>query len=112
MHNTILAADDLRETSEYVESLSNAPDNTNGQELIKYAAEICRDINREKRSDNNVKSEICSHAASSANVGRSSRGYGSGLCSVDTKHHAANAPTTDTERRNTRSEGRGAQVHY
>lgn len=28
MHNKILTADDLRETSEYIESLSNAPDDS------------------------------------------------------------------------------------
>lgn len=28
MHNKILTAEDLRETSEYIESLSNAPDNS------------------------------------------------------------------------------------
>lgn len=38
MHNTILAEEDLCEISEYIESLSTAPDNTNGAELI-------RDIN-------------------------------------------------------------------
>lgn len=32
MHNKILTAEDLRETSKYIESLSNAPDNTNGTE--------------------------------------------------------------------------------
>lgn len=43
--NHILAADELRETSEYIESLSNAPDNTNGAELTEYAAQLCREIN-------------------------------------------------------------------
>ena len=28
MHNNILSEEDLRETSEYIESLSNAPDNS------------------------------------------------------------------------------------
>lgn len=44
MH-TILDADKLCETSEYIESLSTAPDSTNGAELIEYAAELCREIN-------------------------------------------------------------------
>lgn len=44
MHN-ILTAEELLETSEYIESLSNAPDNTNGEELIEYAAELLREIN-------------------------------------------------------------------
>lgn len=43
--DNILTAEDIRETSEYVESLSNAPDNTNGAELTEYAARICREIN-------------------------------------------------------------------
>lgn len=110
MNNNILTTEDLRDTSKYVEKLANPFDNTNGQELITRLSFAARST--KERGDNNVKSKICSHAASSANVGRSSRGYGSGLCGVDTQHHASNAPTTDTERRNTRSEGRGAQVHY
>lgn len=44
MHTT-LDADKLCETSEYIESLSTAPDSTNGAELIEYAAELCREIN-------------------------------------------------------------------
>lgn len=40
MHTKILTAEELRETSEYVESLSSAPDSTNGAELI-------REINEE-----------------------------------------------------------------
>ena len=41
----ILDVDKLRETSDYIEGLSAAPDNTNGAELIKYAADLCREIN-------------------------------------------------------------------
>lgn len=41
----ILTADEIYEMSEYIESLSNAPDNTNGEELIEYAAKICFEIN-------------------------------------------------------------------
>lgn len=33
MDNRILATEDLRETSDYIESLSNASDNTYGEEL-------------------------------------------------------------------------------
>lgn len=43
--SNILGADDLRETSDYIKSISNAPDNTNGAELMEYAAELCREIN-------------------------------------------------------------------
>ena len=43
MNNNILTAEDIRETTDYVESLS--PDNTNGKELIEYAAGLCREIN-------------------------------------------------------------------
>lgn len=45
MNNDILTADELCEMSEYIESLSNAPDNTNGAELTEYAAKICYEIN-------------------------------------------------------------------
>lgn len=45
---TILDADKLRETSDYIEGLSAAPDNTNSAELIEYAANLCREINEEK----------------------------------------------------------------
>ena len=45
MPNTILTADDLSETNEYIESLSNAPDNTNGAELDRFSAELIREIN-------------------------------------------------------------------
>lgn len=41
MHN-ILDADDLRETADYIESISDAPDNTNGAELTEYASKLCR----------------------------------------------------------------------
>lgn len=44
MH-TILDADKLRETTDYIESLSDTPDNTNGAELTEYAAALCREIN-------------------------------------------------------------------
>lgn len=47
MH-TILDADELRETADYIEKISNAPDNTNSAELIEYAANLCREINEEK----------------------------------------------------------------
>lgn len=47
MH-TILNVDELRETSDYIEGLSAAPDNTNGAELTQYAAGLCREINEEK----------------------------------------------------------------
>ena len=45
MQNNILAEDKLRETSTYIESLSNAPDNTNGAELDRFSAELIREIN-------------------------------------------------------------------
>lgn len=45
MHNNILPEEALRETSEYIESLSNAPDNTNGAELDRFSAELIREIN-------------------------------------------------------------------
>lgn len=45
MHNEILTAEALRETSEYIESLSNAPDNTNGAELDRFSVELIREIN-------------------------------------------------------------------
>ncbi len=45
MDNTILAAEELRETFEYIETLTNAPDNTNGAELDRFSAEIIREIN-------------------------------------------------------------------
>lgn len=45
MHNEILTAEALRETSEYIESLSNAPSDTNGVELDRFSAELIRDIN-------------------------------------------------------------------
>lgn len=44
MH-TILNADELRETTDYIEKISDAPANTNGAELTEYAAELCREIN-------------------------------------------------------------------
>lgn len=44
MH-TILDADELRETADYIEKISNAPDNTNGAELTEYVAKITREIN-------------------------------------------------------------------
>lgn len=44
MH-TILNAEKLRETADYIEKISDAPDNTNGAELTEYAANICREIN-------------------------------------------------------------------
>lgn len=43
MHD-ILDADELRKTADYISKL---PDNTNGKELIDYAANICREINGE-----------------------------------------------------------------
>lgn len=45
MHTQILTAEDLRKTSEYIEQLSNAPDNTNGAELDHFSAELIREIN-------------------------------------------------------------------
>ena len=45
MSREILNTDKLEETTEYIESLSAAPDNTNGAELTEYAARICREIN-------------------------------------------------------------------
>lgn len=44
-HINILAAEVIRATSEYIESLSTAPDNTNGAELTEYAARIAHEIN-------------------------------------------------------------------
>ena len=38
----------LFRSSDYVESLSKAPDNTNGAELDQYEAELIREINEEK----------------------------------------------------------------
>ena len=43
--NTILDTDKLDETADYIEDLTDAPDNTNGAELIEYAARSCREIN-------------------------------------------------------------------
>ena len=43
--NTILDTDKLNETADYIEDLTDAPDNNNGAELIEYAARLCRDIN-------------------------------------------------------------------
>lgn len=43
--NTILDTDKLNETADYIEDLMDAPDNTNGAELIEYAARLCREIN-------------------------------------------------------------------
>lgn len=45
MHNTILDADELRETAAYIENLSDAPDNTIGAERMEYAARLYREIN-------------------------------------------------------------------
>lgn len=47
MH-TILNVDELREMTDYIEKISDAPDNTNSAELIEYAANLCREINEEK----------------------------------------------------------------
>lgn len=44
MH-TILDADELRETADYIEKISDAPDNTNDAELTEFAAKIAREIN-------------------------------------------------------------------
>lgn len=44
MH-TILDAEKLRETTDYIEKISDAPDNTNGAELTQYAAKVAREIN-------------------------------------------------------------------
>ena len=44
----ILAAEDLCETTDYIESLSNAPDNTNGAELDRFSMELIREINEIK----------------------------------------------------------------
>lgn len=41
----ILPTEQLRETSDYIESLSSAPDNTDSKELDRYAAELIREIN-------------------------------------------------------------------
>ena len=43
--NIILDTDKLNETVDYIEDLTDAPDNTNGAELIKYAARLSREIN-------------------------------------------------------------------
>lgn len=43
--NTILDTDKFNETAEYIEDLTDAPDNTNGAELIEYAARLSREIN-------------------------------------------------------------------
>ena len=40
----MLDTDALREISNYIESLPNAPDNTNGSELIDFAAQTAREI--------------------------------------------------------------------
>lgn len=74
MHN-ILDADDLRETADYIESISDASDNTNGAELTECSARLCRESN-EERSDNHGKTEQTPRAAPPANVGRSSRSHG------------------------------------
>lgn len=47
MH-TILNVDELREMTDYIEKISDAPDNTNSAELTEYAATLCREINEEK----------------------------------------------------------------
>ena len=41
----ILGENEIRETADYIEDLTYAPDNTNGAELIEYAARLCREIN-------------------------------------------------------------------
>lgn len=46
MNKSILATEEIQETSEYIESLANAPDNTNSAELMNFAAEIIREINQ------------------------------------------------------------------
>ena len=43
--SNILTAEELRETFEYVETLSNAPDNTSGAELDQFTAELIREVN-------------------------------------------------------------------
>lgn len=43
--NKILDMDKFRETADYIEKISDAPDNTNGVELTEYAAALCREIN-------------------------------------------------------------------
>lgn len=45
MNNEIPTERELCEMSEYIENLSDAPDNTNGAELTEYAAKICYEIN-------------------------------------------------------------------
>lgn len=45
MDNNLLDEEQLHETAEFIESLSNAPDNTNGTELDEYAAQLVREIN-------------------------------------------------------------------
>lgn len=42
----ILGENEIRETADYIEDLTDAPDNTNGAELIEYAARLCREINK------------------------------------------------------------------
>ena len=41
----ILGENEIRETVDYIEDLTDAPDNTSGAELVEYAARLCRDIN-------------------------------------------------------------------
>ena len=41
----ILSENEIRETADYIEDLTDAPDNANGAELIEYAARLCREIN-------------------------------------------------------------------
>ena len=72
----MLDADELREMADYISHISDLPDNTNGEELTKYAARICREINKGSEDDGNGKTEKTSRAASAANVGRSSRSHG------------------------------------
>ena len=43
--NTILDTDKLNETADYIEDLTDAPDNTSSTELVEYAARLCREIN-------------------------------------------------------------------
>lgn len=41
----ILGENEIRETADYIEDLTDAPDNTSSAELVEYAARLCREIN-------------------------------------------------------------------
>lgn len=49
MNKSILGSKEIQETSEYIESLANAPDNTNSAEPMNFTVEIIREINKTER---------------------------------------------------------------